>query len=197
MSSAPPKPDTRTRILQTALELLRGGAGGASLGQIAKAAGLSRQAVYLHFRDRADLYMAMVRYVDEARDLAGALRRLELAPTGEATLAEAVALQAEMNPALYPLSSAMDAVRRQDEALERAWQDRLSDRLVGARQIAARLKADGVLRPDLDVQVAADLIWSMLSLRMWEDLVNGRGWSAEQYKARVGDALRRALLVRP
>jgi AcrR family transcriptional regulator len=191
------KSDTRARILEAALDLLRRGSGGASLVQIAKAAGVSRQAVYLHFRDRADLYLAMVRHVDETRDLAGALRRLEQAPTGEATLVEAVDMQARMNPDLYPLASATEAVRRQDEAIERAWQDRLADRLAGARQIAARLKADGVLRPDLDVEIAADLIWTMLSLRMWEDLVVLRGWSADQYRAHVGDALRRMLLAKP
>jgi hypothetical protein len=46
-----------------------------------------------------------------------------------------------------------------------------------------------VLRPGLAVDVAADLIWTMLSLRVWEDLVVGRGWSAERYRQEVGGAL--------
>lgn len=197
MSSPAPTTDTRARILDAALNLLRGGAGGASLVQIARAAGLSRQSVYLHFRDRADLYLAMVRHVDEARDLAAAIRRIRDAPTGEAALAEAVDAQARMNPGLYPLASAMEAVRRQDDAIERAWQDRLTDRLRATRDIAGRLKADGALRADLDVDIAADLIWSLLSLRMWEDLVVGRGWSDRQYREHLLDTLRRALLSAP
>jgi AcrR family transcriptional regulator len=197
MSSPPPKRDTRSRILDAALELMRAGAAGASLVQIAKAAGVSRQAVYLHFSDRAHLYLALVRRVDEARDLAGALRQIEDAPSGEAALAASVDLQARMNPDLYPLAAAMDAVRRQDEAIERAWQDRLSHRMDGARQLAAWLRADGTLRPDLDLDTAADLIWAMLSLRMWEDLVIGRGWSADRYREQVGAALRRAVLATP
>jgi AcrR family transcriptional regulator len=197
MSSGDPRPDTRTRILDAAIDLMRRGVGEASLGQIAKAAGVSRQALYLHFADRADLYLALVRHVDEARDLAGALRRLRETPSGEAELAEAVRMQARMNPGLYPVAAATDALRRQDDAIEAAWRDRLDNRLGGARRIAERLKADGALRKGLDVDTAADVIWTLLSLRMWEDLVVIRGWSAARYEAEVGDLVRRAVLANP
>ena len=102
MSSDPPKADTRQRILGAALKLMREGAAGASLVQIAKAAGVSRQAVYLHFADRADLYLALVRHVDESRDLAGALRRIEQAPTGVGALLEAVAISSADEPGSLP-----------------------------------------------------------------------------------------------
>jgi AcrR family transcriptional regulator len=176
---------------------MRGGAANASLVQIAKAAGVSRQAVYLHFQDRADLYVALARFVDEQRDLAGALKRIDQAPTGAEAMREAVELQARMNPDLYPLAAVMDAIRRQDPAVEAAWQDRLENRLRGAREIARRIDADGALRPGLDAKVAADLIWTMTSLRMWEDLVIGRGWSDRRYIQEVGAALERAVLKTP
>jgi AcrR family transcriptional regulator len=195
MSSETGKPDTRQRILEAALELMRRGAAGASLVQIARHAGVSRQAVYLHFADRAALFLALVRHVDAQRDLAGALKRLDEAPTGVAALQAAVDMQADLNPALYPIAAAMDAVRRQDEAMEQAWQDRLANRLRGARAIADRLAAEGALRPGLAPDTAADLVWTMISLRMWEDLVVGRGWTAERYREHIGEALRRALLA--
>jgi AcrR family transcriptional regulator len=197
VSSQSSSPNTRTRILEAALGLMQAGAGETSLGQIAKAAGVSRQAVYLHFADRADLFLALVRHVDETRDLQGALRRVEDAPSGEAALAEAVRLQARMNPALHPIAAAMDAVRRGDPALDAAWRDRLDNRLAGARGIARRLQAEAALRPGLDPDTAADLIWTLLSLRAWEDLVVVRGWSAERYEAHVGALLRRAVLAKP
>jgi hypothetical protein len=35
------------------------------------------------------------------------------------------------------------------------------------------------------VAVAADLLWSLTSLRRWEDLVLERAWSAKQYERYV------------
>ena len=102
-----------------------------------------------------------------------------------------------MNPDLYPVASAIDAVRRQDEALERAWQDRLDNRLRGARDIAARIEADGALRPGLSIDTAADLIWTMTSFRMWEDLIVGRGWSGDRYREEISAGLRHMLLASP
>jgi hypothetical protein len=42
--------------------------------------------------------------------------------------------------------------------------------------------------------VAADLMWSITSLRMWEDLVLGRKWSVRQYENHVIELLERTLL---
>lgn len=197
MSSSTAKPDTRTLILDAALALMQQGRAAANLVQVAKAAGVSRQAVYLHFADRADLYLSLVRHIDAKRDLAGAIARIEAAPDGQAMLAEAVAMQARMNPALHPIAAAMDAVRGEDAAIEAAWQDRLRHRREGAAGMVARLDAEGLLRPDLDQATAADLLWSLLSLRMWEDLVVLRSWSAAQYQHEVLGMIRRTLLARP
>lgn len=185
--------NTRTRILKTALTRLQDGAVNLSLGQIAKAAGLSRQAIYLHFRDRADLYIAMVRYFDEQRDLETALRQVEQAPTGRLALAEAVKLQARTNPEVLPVAKALDALRREDPALQRAWDDRLASRLQGARNIAERMSEEGTLREGLDPDTAADLIWTLLSLRTWEDLVVLRHWPADRYVKHLEELLLKTL----
>jgi hypothetical protein len=57
-------------------------------------------------------------------------------------------------------------------------QPRLNARPDGCRAIVARLQAEGSLRPAIDPSVTADLLWTMTSLRTWEDLVLTRGWSA-------------------
>jgi AcrR family transcriptional regulator len=183
-------PATRRRILNATLRLVtrRGGAD-VTLAEIARAARVSRQALYLHFADRAALFLALVRHADEQRGLAAAIQRIEDAPTGVAALREAVAMQATMNPKIWPLARIFESVRRQDEAAERSWQDRLEHRLQGCRMGVARLAREGTLRPGLDPDVAADLLWTLTSLRTWEDLVLQRGWSPEQYEKRLGDAL--------
>jgi len=163
------------------------------MAEIAKAARVSRQAVYLHFADRADLLVALVRYADEKRGLASELRKIVEAPTGVAAMREMVALQARMNPGIWALARALDAVRRGDEAAERSWRDRLMHRLEGCRAMIDRVQREGTLRPGLDAESAADLLWTLTSLRMWEDLVLERGWTAERYQQRMTDLILTAL----
>ena len=177
-----PPPDGRERILAAALHLIRQrGEASVSMADIAQAARLSRQAVYLHFADRADLMVALARYVDEQRGLAREIRKITGAPDGRTALREAVSLQARMNPGLWAVARALDSVRRTDPDAERAWQDRLASRMEGALQIVAHLARDGQLRPGLNPKAAAALLWSTLSLHTWEDLVLDLGWSAEHY----------------
>ena len=71
-------------------------------------------------------------YLDGKRDLAGEIRRIEQAPTAREALREMAALQARMNPGVWAVARAVDAVRRTDRAAERSWQDRLQHRLVSA-----------------------------------------------------------------
>jgi len=193
----PGDPATRRRIFEAALRLIARQQGAhVTLGRVAKAARVSRQALYLHFADRAALFTALVRYADEQRGLSEAIRRVENAPSGVAALREMAAMQAAINPHIWPLARVLEAVRAEDEAAEQAWQDRLAHRLQGCRAIVARLDRDGDLRPELDREVAADLLWSLTSLRTWHDLVLLRGWAAEQYERHVTDLLLQ-LLVRP
>jgi hypothetical protein len=94
-----------------------------------------------------------------------------------------------MNPKIWPLARMLDAARRQDEAAEQSWQDRLQRRLTGCRKIVDGLVRDGTLRRGLTPAVAADLLWALTSLRTWEDLVLQRRWSPEQYERRLCEVL--------
>jgi AcrR family transcriptional regulator len=163
------------------------------MAQVAKAARLSRQAVYLHFADRAAMMIALARHLDDGLGLPADIRAIEHAPTGIKMVEAIVAMQTRRNPALWAVARAVDAVRRTDAAAERAWQDRLQSRLRGCRAIVSRLQAEGRLRRGVDPSIATDLLWSMTSLRMWEDLVLERKWSPEQYQVYVTNVLIGAL----
>jgi len=181
---------TQERILATALELMskRGGAD-VSMGEIATAADLSRQAVYLHFRDRTDLLLALVRLIDAKSGITDEVGRIGEAPTGTAALEAMVALQARTNPSIWPVARALDAVRRKDRAAARAWEDRLKHRLRVCQGIVDRLKQNGQLRRDLDPATATDLLWTLTSFRMWEDLVLDRKWTPKRYQEHVTELL--------
>jgi len=187
--------DSRARVLNAALRLIRKrGHATVTMAQIAKEARLSRQAVYLHFADRAELMAALARHVHESLGLPAAIQRMMTdTPTGIGLIEADVSMQARFNPAVWAVARAVDAVRRTDAAAARAWQDRLKSRLDRCRVIVSRLKAEGSLRPELDPSIAADLLWTMTSLRMWEDLVLERKWSPEQYQVHVTNVLIAAL----
>jgi AcrR family transcriptional regulator len=180
-------PVTRRRILDAAYKLLvkRGGAD-VKLSDVARAARVSRQAIYLHFADRAELFTAVVRHGDEQLGIPAAVQRIIEAPSGIDAIRAMVALQARLNPDIWPIARAFEAVRRLDAAAERSWQDRLEHRLGGCRAIVARLVQEGTLRRGMPEGVAADLLHTLTSLRMWEDLVLERGWSVKQYEEHVG-----------
>jgi len=109
--------NSRSRILDAALALIvkRGGAD-VTMMEIAKAAGVSRQAVYLHFADRAELLVSVARHADEKRGLYAEIRKITDAPSGIDALREAASLQARTNPGIWAIARAVDAVRRTDEA---------------------------------------------------------------------------------
>ena len=190
--------DTRGRILEAARNLLLKRSGGeVSMAEIAKEAGVSRQAVYLHFADRGSLFVALVKYVDEKRGLQEVLDTIRNAPTGIAALRAMAAAQSRTNPDVWPLARASEAIRRTDEAMEKAWQNRLQDRHSGCKAIVKRLAKEGSLREGLPVDVAADLLWTITSIRTWEDLVLERKRKRSEYEEYVSEVLLRVLTSQP
>ena len=137
--------------------------------------------------------VALARHVNESLGLPAEIQRLMNSPTGIEMIEVFVSMQARGNPAVWAVARAIDAVRRTDAAAARAWQSRLESRLAGCRAIVSRLKAEGSLRRGLDPSIAADLLWTMTSLRMWEDLVLEREWSPEQYQEYLTNVLIGAL----
>ena len=188
-------PSTRDRIINAALRLIElDQRGPVSMVAIARAAGLSRQALYLTFADKADLYLALVRRVDELRGAAAEYENIRVAPDGESALVALIESQARLLPALQSIANAMDVLRRQDPDAEKAWQDRLDARMQLCEPIAQKFADEGRLRAGISVRKAADMIWILSSFRTWDDLVNGRGWTAEEYANHVTELLRSSLL---
>lgn len=183
------------RILDAALALLQGRKGAdVSMAEIAKAARLSRQAIYLHFADRDDLMLALVRYAHEKLGAAEQLLKLEQAANGVAAMKLWISLQALINPGIWSVARSLEVIRRTDEAAERGWQDRSKHRLALCRRIVTRMRRDGALKRRVTPEVATELLWSITSLRAWEDLVLERGWTASQYEERITSLLCDALV---
>ncbi|MGH9194385.1 MAG: hypothetical protein ACRD1T_01430 [Acidimicrobiia bacterium] len=56
------------------------------------------------------------------------------------------------------------------------------------------LDREGQLAPQWDIETATDLLWSLTSWQVWEQLVVDRGWSKEDYVDHLRSVLRRTLL---
>src|SRR4051812_20776978 len=119
------KEGTRSQILDAALAKVRLGAD-PTMAEVAAQAGVSRQAVYLHFQDRGALLLASIRHADEARGLDAKLAAIAKAPSARAAVAAMVALGASDNPGLWQVERVFDGLRQSDAAAEALWQERFA-----------------------------------------------------------------------
>ncbi len=75
------------------------------------------------------------------------------------------------------------------------WQDIARRRAANMRELAQDLADTGQLRPDLDLNEIADIIWATNSPEFYCLLVEDRGWSPERFTTWLGDTWRRLLLA--
>lgn len=190
------QPDTRRRILKATLELLEAGQGqGVRMADVAKRAGVSRQAVYLHFESRAELLIQTTLYLD---DIAGSQERLapsREATTGVARLDAFIKAWASYLPIIYPSARALLAMRETDEDAANAWDQRMLDMREGCEAAVLALQRDGQLNPAHAPQEATDLLWMLLSVRNWEQLTRTSGWSQDTYVAKVQSTAHQLLVL--
>ena len=188
-------PATRGRILASARTLLEQTPGAdVSMSQIAERAGVSRQALYLHFADRTSLFLEVSRMADATARTPARQERIDGAPSGRAALRETIALQAWLKPRLRGIATALDVLRRTDPAADAAWKEREHARLGRCEQVVRRLHAEGDLAPRWQVATAAQCLWAVTSQRVWDDLVVDQGWSSARYRRHLTKLLEAALL---
>jgi AcrR family transcriptional regulator len=173
---------TRDRILEEARGLVETSAEEPlNMSAIASRVGISRQALYLHFPDRAALLLALVEYTDDQESLAAGLTKVNRAPTGAEALRAFLEMQASRNPKIAPLARALHTARHRDPASAAAWRDRMAERLRGTTAIAVRLREERCLHPSWSIPEAAILLRELTSFRLWDDLVNDAGVKPDRY----------------
>lgn len=187
--------ETRVRIIRAAAERLeRHPAEPITMSDVARDAGISRQAVYLHFGDRTELLLEVSRQADRGARTPARQRRVDQAATARQALREAIAVQADIKPRLRGIATALDTLRRTDDAANAAWQEREQARLDRCRDVVRRLETEAELAPEYSVEDAAQLLWAVTSQRVWDDLVVDQGWTQARYRARLTKLLDDALV---
>jgi len=189
---------TRARILEATVRLLEERRGqGVRMGDIAKEAGISRQAVYLHFASRAELLVAATKYLDEVLDVDRRLARSRAAKSGVKRLALYIEAWGNYVPEIYGVAKALLLAQDTDEAAAAAWKDRMLAMRDGCRAAIDALHADGNLAPEWTRKNATDLLWTMLSVPTWENLTAGCGWSTRQYVRWMTTLAKRTFVEKP
>ncbi len=163
------------------------------MSDIARKAGISRQAVYLHFPTRADLLIATTRYVDEVKHVDRRLAVSRRATSGAQRLDAFIEAWGNYIPEIYAIAKALIAIENSDEAARLAWADRMQAVRHGCDAAIKALKQDGVLSPDHAPKEATDILWTLLSVQNWEQLTGKCGWSQKRYIKNMKALARRVL----
>jgi len=192
-----PLPDTRTRILSAARKLLEAAdpAKPVRMADVAKAAGISRQALYLHFPSRAELLVAVTRHVDEVKGIDGRFAASRAATTGPERLDAFVAAWGGYIPEIHGMARALIAMYDSDAEARAAWDDRMNAVRHGCAAAVRALAEDGLLRDDLDETRATDLLAALLSVETWARLVVAAEWSQPDYVATLQRLARAAVMT--
>jgi AcrR family transcriptional regulator len=183
---------TRTQILEAARAMFEEyGYYGAGLAAVAKKAGVSRQAIYLHFPSKAELLTGLHLHVF-ATDVAPAIERHRITDTMTAweALDARIAGEVEVAATVWPIHEALRMARRQHSEVEETLRPREQERYDGLVDLGRRLEREGALPPQIDVGTFADMLWGLLGTGTYRSLVIERGWSLDQYRCWVRNTLR-------
>lgn len=190
------KMNTRERILKSAWALLEADAvSEVRMSDIAAAAGISRQALYLHFPNRAELLVATTRYIDEVKNVDGRLVASRKAATGQDRLAAFIDMWGNYIPEVYAVLRAIMSMKDTDDEAALAWNDRMQAVRHGCEAAVKALAKDGELAAGLSTKLATDTLWMLLSVRNWEQLTIECGWSQKRYVSTMQKMSRQALLA--
>ena len=84
-------------------------------------------------------------------------------------------------PKIYGVARAIMALTGTDTEAKAAWDIRMTDLREGCAAAVDALAQDGILPDSTDQDKATDLLWSLLSIRNWENLTQSCGWDQSRY----------------
>jgi AcrR family transcriptional regulator len=191
--------ERRMRILDVAgAAFLEHGYAGTTVASIAQRAGVSQETIYKAYGPKAGLVRALWQ-----RGLGGTGAR-PAPERSDALAAEATEpahvirgwtlLMREVSPMISPLVLLVEAAASHDAEMAQLLAEIEDERRGRMRLNAGRLAARGWLREGVSVDVAADLLWTLTSARLYDSLVAQCGWTVSAYADFVGDTLIGALL---
>ena len=101
-----------------------------------------------------------------------------------------IAVDVEVASKVWRIHEALTTARLQHPEVEETLRPREEKRYGELLVLGRRLKREGVLRPDLRVGTFADMLWGLVNVGTYKNLVIERGWSLNQYRRWVRKTMR-------
>jgi AcrR family transcriptional regulator len=193
------KETSRQSIIETALRLAKEeGIASLTIARVAGAAGMTRQAVYWHFKTRTQLLLDVSNHFDSQLEDADLMfAGLPDRPAIESLEAMMRAWLTQL-PHAAPMLLALHAESLTDPEARDALSLRFADlSRVMETVYLKRLQNEGSLREGLDLREASQLLLVAGSPPVWHQLTAILGWSHETYVSFVMAQVRTLILRHP
>jgi AcrR family transcriptional regulator len=195
---------TRADIIEAAHRLFeRHGYAATTMARIALEAEVAVETIYRGFSGKAALFREVVEAA-VAGGVARAERPVEGRPAIKAVVEEEdpgrkLELYAATQPGIHsragPLLRTLREAAAVDTDLVALLQSIESQRLDGMSRFAQQLRDEGMLREDITLNEARDMLWMINSLPVYDLLVIERGWSETRYQWWITNSMTSSLLA--
>jgi AcrR family transcriptional regulator len=193
---------TRRAILEAAQRVFEAqGYAATPVPTIADEAGVAVKTVYLAFTTKAGILCALWsdRLAGAEADTPVLERAWYLELLDEPDPRRKLQLVARQSRGVKTRSAALMEVIRSAAAVDREigqlWDDIQQKLLVVVRAVVQQLADGDALAAGLDVDSAVDLLFTLNHPSVWQLLVVGRGWTADQYEGWLAETLTQQLLA--
>jgi AcrR family transcriptional regulator len=191
---------TRSAIVNAALELfVAQGYAATTIDQIAARAEVSKPTVFAIGSKAHLLKLARDTAIAGDHDPTPMAQRpshldLANAPDAEQALRRFARLSAGIADRFSAINDVLRQARTSAPELADLWRVSEQERLTAARRVIGVVTAKGPLRPGLDADTAADILWLLMAPDQYQRLVGQRGWSFERFAEWYADTMVALLL---
>ena len=192
---------TRQAVIAAAERLFTSqGYGSTSVEDIARAAGVSRATVFNSVGGKPALLRACYDVATVGDDEPEPLPRrpamvaIREEPDVRRSIVLYAGVIAGIGARLSRTYEVFRAAAGTDPEIRAQWEQIQAERLAGSRRFVQILADKGGLRPDLDPDEAADVVWAYIDASLFHRLVVERGWSPERFEAWFARSLGQYLL---
>jgi AcrR family transcriptional regulator len=193
---------TRQAILGAARQVFaEQGYAATTIAQIAATAGVAVDTVYASVGTKPVLMRLLIETAISGIDKAvpaeqrDYVQQVKAAVTAQDKIRIYAAAVTDINRRMAPLQLVLRGAAATTPELAEMRDEISARRAANMRLFARDLAATGELRPDLDVDEVADVVWSMNSAEYFTLLVRERGWDPDRFAAWLAEAWCRLFLA--